>query len=453
MNNLNQIEKRSRIGEVKKDFKVRTDFILAGRVIAKRSFSKILFLDLKDQSGIIQIIFERSESGLKILNEGQEIALGDIILVKGETYLTKRNEQSLLIKDFLILNKNRDPYFFGFKRAKRSNLYEDKYKELAVDQEKFRYYINCSSLKFGIRKALFDRGFLEFDTGILQSRLEGGFAHPFKTYCRSLDRNLYLRMTGEIKLKQLLASGYEKIFEMGKIFRNEGFSFKSSPEFTLLDCYWALSNYHKMMELFESIIKETVSDTFGKIEFRTSNGIINLAQCWRRVSFEKIAKEILGEDLSFLEDENKIRYTLLQKGVKNFTSETKEQMVRKLIGKIVIPKIITPTYITDVPAIALPLAKVSPENKKLSEGAFLVIDGLFVGDTYNDENDPGVMKEKLISQTKNTGKPLNDHFLDLLEFGIPPSAGFGLGINQLLLLFRGNIQSDIRKTSICSPLN
>lgn len=447
-----KIDARNYIGEIKQKFNPGKQAILAGRIIGKRFFRDILFFTLKDQSGAMQLIFDRSASGEKIFTIGETIRVGDIILIKGDGYVTKKHEESLLVKECSVLNRNQTLDFIGFKKAKKP-LYRKKYIELAVNQEKFKYYADCSSLIFEIRQSLRSRGFLEFDNGILQSSLEGGSAKAFETHCKSLDKKLYLRSTGEIKLKQIIASGYEKFFEIGRLFRNEGFNTKSSPEFTLLDCYWVFSDYRNMMDLFEAVIKEATVKTFGKFNPQTPDRITNLLKPWDRISFRKILQEKLNEDMSFLRDQNGLRRILSEHGINLSAHTTKAQMIRKILEKIVIPKIVFPTYITEIPLEAFPLAKASSKNKEISEGAILAIDGMFVGDTYTDENNPDIMRKRLIQQSKETGKPINENFIDLLKFGVPTSSGFGLGINRLLLIFRGNWEKDIRETFISPPLD
>jgi len=447
----NEIESRNYIGEIRQRFALGKYAILTGRVIGKRPFRDILFFHLKDQSGAMQLIFDRNISGEEIFTMGKKIKLGDIILVKGKCYITKKNEKSLLVKECSVLTHNQTPGFIGFKKVKKTPFHKERYIELAGNQEKFKYHADCSSLIFYVRQALYNRGFLEFNTGILQSHFEGGLAEPFETYLKARNKKLYLRPTTEIKLKQLLASGYEKIFEIGNLFRNEGFSSKSSPEFILLDCYWAFKDYHDMMILFETVIKEAALKTFGKFDAQTPQRVTNLLEPWKKKSFTQVLQEMLNEEVSSFRDKNNLKRILLEHRINPSTCRTEGEMIRRILEKIIIPKTIFPTYITEIPLAALPLAKASSKNEEISEGAILAIDRMFVGDVYTDENDPDIMKGRLIEQSRATGKPVNENFINLLKFGVPPSAGFGLGVNKLLLVFRGNWGKDVRETFVFPP--
>lgn len=445
------MENRKYTDSIRENFKEGGYVYLIGRVVAKRIMGRIIFLDLRDQGGTIQLIHKRDACSEECLSIVKTIGKGDIISVEGKTCFSKTGEKSILIEDCTILHKCRRTDFVGYKKTKREIQPKERYLELSVNYEKFKYYADCSRLVFRIREELYNRGFLEFDTGVLQSRFEGGFAEPFETYSRGLHKKLYLRPALEIKLKKLLASGYEKVFEIGKVFRNEGFGSKNSPEFTLLECYQAYSNHKDMMDLFEAVIKEAALKTFGKLNNQMPSRISGLLKPWIRVSFEQILQRLNKEEI-FFQNKSALRELLFEQGFDLSSCETEGQIIRKTLEKIVIPKTILPTYITEIPIEAFPLAKVSLSNKEVSEGAILVVDGEFIGDTYTDENNPDVIEERLFRQSKKTQKTVNQDFVRLLKFGVPPSAGFGLGINRLLHVFRGNRKKDIRETFVFPPL-
>lgn len=443
------MDDRECIGKIREDFKTGKWIKLAGRIIAKRTVGKIIFLVLRDQSDSMQLLCSKNDCDEKLFSAIKTIGEGDIISVEGETAFSKTHEKSLLVKNCMVLRKCQVLDFVGYKKTKGSR-YREKFIELSVNQEKSKYYADCSKVIFQIRKILYDRSFLEFNTGILHSHFEGGLAQPFETYLKAQNKKLYLRPALEIKLKQLLASGYEKVFEVGNVFRNEGFSSRTSPEFIVLECYKAFSDYNDMMNLFEIIIKEAILEVFNETTIRTSDRLKNLLKPWRRISFIQILNEINGKTCSF-QEKDELKRILLAHG---FTSSyvIEGQMVRKVLEKIVIPEITFPTYITEIPLSAFPLTKASSKNKEASEGAILVIDGEFVGDTYTDENDPEIIESRLVEQSKQTGKPINESFVNLLRFGLPPSAGFGLGINRLLLILRGDREKDIQETFVFPPL-
>lgn len=440
---------REQIGKIRKSFKIGKCIKLMGRVIAKRIVGKIIFLVLRDQSGSIQLLCSKNDCDEKLFTTIKTTREGDIISVEGETTFSKTNEKSLLIKNCMILRKCQRTDFIGSKKTKGSG-YREKFIELSVNQEKSEYHADCSRVIFQIRKSLCDRGFLEFNTGILHSCFEGGLAQPFEIYLKAQNKKLYLRPALEIKLKQLLASGYEKVFEVGNVFRNEGFNSRTSPEFIVLECYKAFSDCNDMMNLFETIIKEAILGVFDEPNIYASERLKDLLKPWRRISFAQILNKI-DEKIGSSQGKDELARILSTHG---FASSyvTEGQIVRKVLGKIVIPEITFPTYITEIPLSAFPLAKASSKNKEVSEGAILAIDGEFVGDTYTDENDPEIIESRLIEQSKQTGKPVNESFVNLLRFGLPPSAGFGLGINRLLLILRGDWEKDIQETFVIPPL-
>lgn len=442
---------RKKICELQGNFSVGEKVKVKGRITGKRSFGKIIFFDIS-QAEEMQIVGKLDFCGEKLLSEIKKIEIGDIISVTGETWLSNTGEKSLLIENYTLLSNNNFKDYEGYKKVKRETQYSENYLELSINKEKFNYHKNCSLLISLIRKQLYDRNFLEFYTGILQSNFESGLARPFATYSRALDRNVYLRATTEIKLKRLLAAGYEKIFEMGPLFRNEGIGPRKTPEFLLLDCYWVYKSYKKMMDLFEKIIKRAVKDSFGKYITTQSGRKINIMDTWKRISFKELVKKITGKNSFSIGSREKLRKEMRTEGIKLPKDMPKGRMINKILGKLIFPAITHPTYITEIPAEALPLATTSPEDKNKAQGAILVIDGLFVGDTYNDENNMEKIKEVLKKQAEIANKEVNQEFLDLLRFGLPPSAGFGLGVNQLLLSLKGAEKRDVRETFVHSPL-
>jgi len=441
------------INEIKENFEIGKYFKVTGRVIAKRIIGKIIFLNLRDQSGSIQLICNRNVYDERLFSIITAVKTGDIISAEGETCFSNTNEKSLLLKSCSILRRNQTINFIGYKKTQRKNQYKERYLELSVNQGKFKYYTDCSRLIFRIRESLYNRGFLEFDTGILQSCFEGGLVKPFETYSRAICKNFYLRAALEIKLKQLLASGYEKIFEIGRVFRNVGFNSQTSPEFILLECYQAFSDYHDMINLVETVIKEALLKIFGEKVDAQTDRMASLLKPWKKINFAEIMQEKINKEISSFRNKNNLKKILSEHGLTTATGATEGQMIRKILEKLIISKITFPTFITEIPLTAFPLAKTFSKNEEISEGAILVIDGEFVGDIYTDENDPEIIKDRLIEQTKKVGRPVNENFINLLRFGVPPSAGFGLGINRLLLVVRDDWEKDIRETFVFPPLS
>ena len=443
--------KRKEIGKLKDNFNVGEKVKVKGRIIAKRSFGKIIFFELS-QDRKIQLVAKLDFNGKDFFSQIREIDVGDIISVTGEAWLSKSGEKSVLIEKYKIFSNNGLREFEGYKKVERDKQYKKNYLELSVDKEKFNYHKNCSILISSIRNQLFDREFLEFYTGILQSNFESGLARPFKTHSRAIDREVYLRATTEIKLKKLLAGGYEKIFELGPLFRNEGIGSDKTPEFLLLDCYWTYKNYKDMMSLFEEIMKKAIEKSFGKI-ITTKDGLkIDITSPWKRITFEDLLSNITGIENIPIENKRSLQKIIQNEGINLSKKMSEGRMINKILGSLIFPEIIEPTYVTEIPAAALPLAATSSEDERKAQGAILIIDGLFIGDTYNDESNPKKIEKVLKKQAKIADKEVNQEFLELLKFGIPPSAGFGLGINQLLLSMKREKERDVRETFVHSFL-
>lgn len=406
-----------------------TFYRLYGRIIRKNNIGNILFFDIHTYSGKYQVIFEKNSCNTDIFNYAKTLKVGDVISLRGEKYTTKRGTESILATDFQCIMRTKSNNFVGIKKSKHQ-LYKERCMELATNEEKFEYYKFTSRLIFELRKALYDRDFLEFDTGILRSTYDGGLSEPYETYSKGIGKKLYLRPTMEIRLKELLAAGYEKIFEIGRVFRNSGYNRKTSPEFTLLECYKTFTDYKSMEKLLEEIVKESLSKTVEKYK-KYKKEASYILEPWKRISFFEIRNE---SDKKMPKEENK--YDTIKKYIKN----------------TVIPQIKKPTIIADMPLILFPLAKAQKTNPSVAEASILIIDGEYIADIYTDENDPKIIKDRLIAQSRIKNAPINQHFIDVLKFGIPPSSGFGLGINRLLLTLRGNVPKDIRDTFIFRPL-
>jgi lysyl-tRNA synthetase class 2 len=403
-----------------------------GRVLRKNDLGGILFLDLQlftVPPRSIQIVIEKTLSDL-IFEDAKNINLGDIIYVEGEKYTTKRGVESILAKRVEYVTHNKSTEFMGRKKSRTRN-YKEKYMQLSTNPKEFEYQAFIHELTFQIRKSLYERDFIEFDTGILRSEYDGGLSKPFETFSNALNKKLYLRASMEISLKKLLAAGYPKVFEIGRVFRNEGYNRKISPEFTLLECYEAFSDYRKMEKLLEEIIKESIRRTIKKYP-NFEEAVKPLLGDWERIDFNTLVNKLYGGD------ELSIGFP------------TKEEN-RKLL-KSIIAKVESPTIITNLPSDIFIFSKTSKNDK--AEASVLAAYGEYISDIYTDENDPDIIEKRLLEQSQISGNPINESLIKLLKFGVPPSAGFGVGLNRLFLIIRKmkGLSDDIRNAFIYRPL-
>ncbi|MDD3386703.1 MAG: OB-fold nucleic acid binding domain-containing protein [Candidatus Pacebacteria bacterium] len=428
------MEERKMVKEVLEEFETNKFVCLAGRINAKRKIGRIIFLVLSDQSGFMQLICEKKKGYESIFRTFSQIKKGDLISAEGKTTISKNGEKSINVNNCIILHKCQVP-----ENIKDGSL--PRFVELNNNRKKFEYHAHCSRLIFQIRGKLHENNFLEFNTGIIHDSYGGGFSKPFRTQLNAQKKEVFLRTNLEIKLKQLLASGYENVFEMGNVFRNEGLNFNNSPEFIVLEAYKAFSSCEEMMNLLEKLIKASVNG-LGVDVF---NQRINTFQPWNRITFMEALNSV--GDGSYINEE--LSNILIDYGFDKFNGG-EEQMVRKVVGKVIMPQIKYPTFITELPSEFFPLAKTSSNNPNMSEGSILVINGEFIADVYADEIDSVKVERFLEKQAKATQNPIDNDFIKLLRFGIPPSAGFGLGINRLLLTL-GDYGKNIKETFIFPP--
>jgi lysyl-tRNA synthetase class 2 len=402
--------------------------------LRKNDLGSILFLDLQlftVPTRIIQIVVEKTPSEL-IFENARNVNLGDIIYIEGEKYITKRGVESILAKRVEYITRNKSTKFLGRKKN-RTQIYKEKYMQLSTNPEEFEYQAFIHELIFQIRKSLYKREFIEFDTGILRSQYDGGLSKPFETFSNALNKKLYLRASMEISLKKLLAAGYPKIFEIGRVFRNEGYNRKISPEFILLECYEVFSDYKQMEKLLEEIIKESVNETVKKYpSFKEATK--SILSSWERTDFDTLVNRLYEEH-----NESSIEF---------YEKEEKRKILKNVITKVK-----TPTIITNLPSDIFIFSKTSENGT--AEASIFAAYGEYISDIYTDENDPDIIEKRLLKQSQISGNSINESLIELLKFGVLPSAGFGIGLNRLFLVIRKikGLSHDIRDAFIYRPLD
>jgi lysyl-tRNA synthetase, class II len=428
---------------------VDVEVSVAGRVTVRRVMGKLAFFTLQDESGKIQLYLEKNRiqecmaevdaDAFKHLDK--LVDAGDIIGVKGTIKRTNKGELSVYVKQYAILTKSLLPLpdkWHGLTDI--SKRYRQRYVDLIVNPEVRQTFRRRAQITSGIRRYLDERGFLEIETPVLQSEAGGADARPFITYHNTLEMELYLRIATELHLKRLIVGGFEKVFEIGRIFRNEGISTRHNPEFTSIELYQAYADYNDMMELTEGIITTVAKDVIGTLKITYQEQEVDLTPPWRRVTMHDAVKEATGLDFSSftsLEDAKTACKNAGIPGVEECTSIGK--MLSLTFEEKVETSLIQPTFITDYPVEISPLAKPHRSKAGLVERFELFIVGRETANSFSELTDPVDQRERLQEQAakKAAGdleaQGIDEDFLTALEYGMPPTGGLGIGIDRLVM--------------------
>ncbi|MAN49208.1 MAG: lysine--tRNA ligase [Flavobacteriales bacterium] len=424
---------------------------IAGRVLAKRVMGKIAFFTINDQEGQIQLYLEK-----KIINEYEEdqktlsfedlkeiVDIGDWIGVYGTIKKTNKGELSIKVKKWEMLSKALQPLpdkWHGLIDIEKR--YRQRYLDLIVNphsKKVFKTRAKCISF---IRRWLDEKNFLEIETPILQSEAGGAEARPFITHHNTLDIPLYLRIATELHLKRMVVGGFEKVYELGRIFRNEGISTKHNPEFTSVEIYQAFCNYVDMMDLTEELIKDTISDACSSLVVNYQNKEIDFSKPWKRISMKDIVKEYTGIDFNSFSGDIKVA----KEAVKTLNIElspkidTLGRLLNEVFEQKVESQLIEPTFVIDYPIEISPLARPHINNKEMVQRFELFIVGRELANAFSELIDPVDQRERMqLQQSLRDAGDLEAHcidedFLNALEVGMPPTGGLGIGIDRLIML-------------------
>ena len=403
----------------------------AGRVMAVREHGRATFLDIHDENERIQVFLSRNNFPENYKFILKMLDVGDIVGVKGIPFYTRRGEPTIEAKEFYFLSKSLRPMpekWHGLKDVEIR--YRRRYVDLIVNPQVREIFRIRSRVISTIRKILTDKGFLEVETPIMQPVPGGAAAKPFITHHNALDMDLYLRIAPELYLKRLIVGGYEKVFELGKNFRNEGISTRHNPEFTMMEVYQAYADYTDMMELAEEIISETAREVFGSYEV---NGI-NYSKPWKKVSLKELFKEKVGLDISSGVDWEEVEKKAGEFGIEG---ETPKKKFDNLFGKLIEPELIQPTIVYDYPVEISPLAKRHPDDPKFVQRFEIFIRGQEIGNAYSELNDPVDQLERFREQEEEREGWVDWDFVRALEYAMPPTGGLGIGIDRLVMTYLG----------------
>ncbi len=410
----------------------------AGRIMSIRRHGKSTFMTLKDSTENLQIYFRKDIVGDENYEIMKLLDIGDIIGVKGELFKTHTGEITILIKEFQLLAKSLHPLpekWHGLKDVETR--YRRRYLDILMNDDVKKIIETRSRIIKELRNFLDSKGFIEIETPILQPLYGGAFANPFKTYYEALDREYYLRISDELYLKRLIVAGFDKVYEIGKDFRNEGIDRMHNPEFTQLEVYEAYTDYNGMMKLAEEIFSY-LSDIFGsKLKFEDKE--TDLRKGFKKIKYLDAIKEYAGINP---EDKGEVL-----KLAKELEIRTEGVPFGKILDKIfdlkVVPNLIDPTFVIDYPKDISPLAKTHRENPNLTERFEIFILGIELGNAFSELNDPLDQYERFKNQAEyrkmgdKEAHPLDEDFIFALEIGMPPLGGLGIGIDRLCMLFTG----------------
>ena len=403
---------------------------LAGRVMARRGHGKLTFLDLVDRSGRIQLLCDESRAG------SVELDLGDLVGVVGSPSSSRRGEPSLTVDELEVLAKNRSPLpdsFHGL--ANVETRYRKRYLDLLMNHDARELVLLRARVVTAIRQYLDGQGFVEVETPVLQPRYGGAFAQPFVTHSNELDSDLYLRIATELYLKRLIVGGLERVYEIGKDFRNESVSYKHQPEFTMLEWYEAYADYRDTMERIEELVEHVARVVLGTTRVFFKDVEIDLAAPWHRVRFA----DALAEHGLWLRDAAALRAALEERAVDTGADEDWPQLVDHAFTHFVEPGLVEPTIVHDYPIELSPFARVTDEDEAMTERFEYFTGGMELGNAFSEINDALEQQSRFEMQSEHAEGELGDpDYVEALSYGMPPTGGLGLGIDRLVMLLSGH---------------
>ena len=402
---------------------------IAGRVMARRDMGKLVFLDLVDRSGRIQLLCATERTG------PVEVDLGDIVGAMGRPARAKRGEPSLAVDEVVLLGKIKRPLpdtFHGLKDVEAR--YRQRYLDLLMNEDTRSDFLIRTRMVSAIRRRLDEWGFVEVETPVLQPRYGGAFAEPFVTRSNELGTDLYLRIATELYLKRLIVGGLDRVYELGKDFRNESVSYKHQPEFTMVEWYEAYADYRDTMERIEQLVAGVAEDVIGttKVSFRGHD--VDLAGRWKRL---ELVEALEAEEL-WTRDEDELRRRLAERDVDTSADRSWAQLVDHALSSFVEPALIEPTILHDYPLELSPFARPTEDDPSIVERFEYFVGGMELGNAFTEINDSDEQAARFAQQAEEAGgEPGDPDYVEALAYGMPPTGGLGLGIDRLAMVLTG----------------
>jgi len=430
---------------------------IAGRVMASRLMGKVSFLDIRDSSGKIQLMIDKQFSDKDNIELLKNLDIGDIVGAGGVLFRTKSGEPTVKVAYLTLLAKSLQPLpekWHGLSDIDKR--YRQRYLDLIANTEAKEVFHMRSRIITAIRQFLNRRGFIEVETPVLQPSAGGALARPFITHHHALDQNFYLRIAPELHLKRLIIGGFDKIYELGRIFRNEGISTKHNPEFTMLESYETYTDYNDIMRMVEEMVSEVSQQVLGTDKVEFGSNIINLKPPWQRLQLRQAIINFSGIDFDKYPDADSLRTKMLQLKMEVDPQKDRGRLIDELISTFVEPNIIQPTFLLDYPVEMSPLAKAKPDNDRLVERFEAFAGGMEIANAFTELNDPIEQRQRFLRQQKERQiegemvETIDEDFLLALEYGMPPTGGLGVGIDRLVMLLTN--QPSIRQVILFPQL-
>lgn len=418
---------------------------VAGRITAQRMMGRVAFMDLRDASGKLQLYFRADHLGAKDYENLENLDMGDFLGATGPLFRTRTGEVTLEVQRYTLLAKALQPppeKWHGLTDVETR--YRHRYLDLMSSEEVRNTFVIRARVVAAIRSFLNNRGFIEVETPVLQPHAGGAMARPFTTHHNALDQDLFLRIATELYLKRLIIGGYEKVYEIGRIFRNEGISFKHNPEFTMLESYQAYADYHDVMAMVERLVASVAQKVAGSTHITFKDQEVSLEPPWQRFTLQEIIQKHTGIDFLEYRDGKALENAAQAKGLAVPSGLLYGKLVDELFSTYVEPHLMQPTFLLDYPVELSPLAKQKKDDSRLVERFEGFIGGMEIANAFSELNDPQEQRERFAQQASaraagdDEAELPDEDFLFALEHGMPPTGGLGMGIDRLTMLFTNN---------------
>ena len=441
---ITKFNRTNTAGEIKANYEEfeQKDVTLAGRIMAKRIMGKASFCTIQDCDEKIQSYVSVNDLGEESYKAFKTFDIGDIIGITGFVFKTRTEEISVHAKEVTLLSKSLRPLPEKFHGLKDPDLrYRQRYTDLIVNPEVKQSFVLRSKIISQVRKILEEKGYLEVETPILNTISGGATARPFITHHNSLDIDMYLRIALELNLKRLIVGGFDKVYEIGRVFRNEGMDIRHNPEFTMLELYAAYEDFHDMMDITEEIFSKTAQEVLGTTKITYQGQDIDLTPGWKRITMIDSIKEVTGIDFNEIETDEEALKIAKERGIEvPEIKQTRGDVISLFFDEYVEKTLIQPTFVYEYPVEISPLAKKCPNNKKMTERFEVFIGGREYGNAFSELNDPIDQYERFKKQVeaKEAGDEeagmMDEDYIQALEIGLPPTGGLGIGIDRLVML-------------------
>ena len=417
------------------------DVSIAGRMMSKRVMGKASFANIMDRNGNIQIYVTRDDLGEDAYKEFKKMDIGDIIGVKGFVFETKTGEKSIHAKEMLLLSKSLKPLPEKFHGLTDTELrYRQRYVDLIMNPEVKDTFIKRSQIISTIRRFLDNKGFIEVETPMLVSNAGGAAARPFETHFNALDEDLKLRISLELYLKRLIVGGLERVYEIGRVFRNEGLDTRHNPEFTLMELYQAYTDYYGMMDLTEEMYRKIAIEVNGSPIVKYGDLEIDFGKPFERITMVDAVKKYAGVDFDQIKDDEEAKKIAEEHNIEYEAFHKKGNILNLFFEEYVEEHLLQPTFVMDHPIEISPLTKKKPDKEGYVERFEMFINGWEMCNAYSELNDPIDQRERFALQDANAAagdeeaEHCDEDFLNALEIGMPPTGGIGYGIDRLVML-------------------